>query len=65
MLSHPKEPETRDISGMNRDELISALLEFNNHSVFQFTPSWLRRQWTSRLRTLLHSAYQQYEARST
>jgi hypothetical protein len=41
---------------MERAKLIDLLLEYNDHSTFQFTRAWLQRQWTGRLRTLARAA---------
>lgn len=64
MLSHPKELDSRGVSRLGRAELIARLLDFNRVSAFQFTPAWLRRQWTHRLRSLLLATLQQHQARN-
>jgi len=48
-----KEGNGNAVLQMTRQELIERLLETNEHSSFQFTRDWLRKQWTSRLRALL------------
>jgi hypothetical protein len=51
----PKAPLPGDIDRMTRHELIASILEVSKQSTFQFTPAWLRKQWTGRLRTLYRS----------
>jgi hypothetical protein len=55
-------PDRQEVSGMRREELIAAILELNRGSTFQFTPGWLRRQWTHRLRSLLSAARREHQA---
>ena len=58
MYRQPEDLLPGDIDRMSRHELIAAILEVSKHSTFQFTPAWLRKQWTSRLRTLYRSVQQ-------
>jgi hypothetical protein len=43
----------RDADRLGREDLVEALLEFNNCSTFWFTREWLEQQQTERLRSLL------------
>jgi hypothetical protein len=51
--TRPALPEPLDVSRMSRAELLHRLLELNETSTFRFTPAWLEKQWTRRLRSLL------------
>jgi hypothetical protein len=54
------ELDGQEILRMNRRELIARLLELNNVSSFQFTPPWLNKQWTERLRSLVLATQRQH-----
>jgi hypothetical protein len=59
----PFEPrEAEEVSRMTRPELISRLLQLSEALTFRFPPAWLRRQWTSRLRSLLLACLRQHRA---
>jgi hypothetical protein len=59
----PFEPrEALEVSRLTRPELISRLLQLSEASTFEFPPAWLRKQWTSRLRTLLLACLRQHRA---
>jgi hypothetical protein len=47
---------------MTRPELIARLLELSKALTFRFTPAWLRKQWTWRLRSLLLACLRQHRA---
>jgi len=53
MRAHPREVSIQDVERMDRKELVSMLLEFNDYSTFCFTRKWLERQRTKRLQVLL------------
>jgi hypothetical protein len=59
VLSQPNQ----DLSLLSREELIARLLECNQTATFQFTPAWLHRQRTHRLRSLLTASQQEHEAK--
>jgi hypothetical protein len=46
----------RDLDSIDRDELITLILEFRRHPPFKFRVEWLREQSTERLRLLLLAA---------
>ena len=60
MLPSSQELDGQEISRLNRRELIKRLLESNNVSSFQFTPVWLNKQWTKRLRSLVLATQRQH-----
>ncbi len=62
MMNRPSELKVQDIYAMDRDNLISGLLEFNDFCFFQFSPESLGRLANSRLRQLLLAARNQYQA---
>jgi len=51
--ARPTLPEPPDVTRMTRAELLDRLLKLNETSTFRFTPAWLGKQWTRRLRSLL------------
>jgi hypothetical protein len=65
VIFRPAELKPDDIRRMDREELIGALLQFNDYRSFQFTPVWLNRQWVRRLRKLLLAVHDEYQALHT
>lgn len=61
MLSRLDDLETRDVDTVGREELIGILLDFKDGARVRFTPDWVNRQPTERLR-LLVLAVQLYRA---
>jgi len=49
---------------LSRHQLIAGLMALNEAATFRFTPDWLRKQKTRRLRALLADAQRQRQAGS-
>jgi len=59
VVSQPKDCDSSDIARLSRQELIARLLKSNEISSFQFSPAWLNKQWTRKLRALLMASRSQ------